>query len=249
MRISQTNTVIEYDAADNLLLLFGGSLKEFQKKNNARVQLLNVPQHIPPNAPRIIVSFRNAILNISLVRFEIISRIPDHITEDISATILFSKNIVENIISQLWIPELKYKWINLVATLEFYKNISDKTALELAKPFFDNLIKIDRNNRELGSFEIKFGFKEGNYFKNYRISCFEQRDIKIDPTKFSDIQKVFDLEEISAITNIGLKVIFDINNKSSELERTLNSDFEEILRELEKSLPKVVRELNLDRLL
>ena len=81
MRISQINTVLEFELVENLLLLMGGALREYQKKNNANVQFLNIPQNIPPEAPRIIVSSRNAIINISPIRFEIISKIPNHILE------------------------------------------------------------------------------------------------------------------------------------------------------------------------
>lgn len=249
MRISQTNTVIEYEIVENLLLLIGGTLKEYQKRNNAKVQFLNIPQNIPPDAPRIIVFSQNAIINISLTRFEIISKIPNHIIDNIPATILFTRKNIENIISQLWVPELKYNWLGLVTALDFPKNSPDKTALLLAKPYFDKLININRKDRELGSFEIKFGFKEGNYFKNYKVLCFETRDIKIDPTKFSTLQKVFDLEEVSAITNSGLRIIFDLNNKSCESKGTFNSDFEELLNEFEKSLMNIIVELNLEDLI
>ena len=249
MRISQANTVIEYEIVENLLLLIGGTLKEFQKRNNAKVQFLNIPQNIPPNAPRIIISSQNAIINISLTRFEIINKIPNHISEDITATILFTKKIIADIVSQLWVPELKYTWHGLVTALDFTKNSPDKTALQLAKPYFDKLINIDRKNRELGSFEIKFGFKEGNYFKNFKVACFETRDIRIDPTKFSTLQKVFDLEEISAITNSGLRIIFDINNKGNESKNNFNSDFEVLLKEFEKSLINIIVELNLEDLI
>jgi hypothetical protein len=249
MRIPQTNTVIEFEFAENLLLLIGGALKDFQNKNNAKVQFLNVPQNIPPDAPRIIISSRNAIINISLTRFEIISKIPSHIIDDVAATLLFTKKNVEDTVDQLWAPELKYSWLGLVTSIDYPKNSSDKTALQLAIPFFDKLINVDRKNRELGSFEVKFGFKEGNYNKNYKISCFETRDIKIDPTKLSSLQKVIDLEEFSAITNAGLRIIFDINNKKSELNNTFKTDFEGLLLELESSLKYVTAELNLEDLL
>lgn len=249
MRISQTNTVIEYEIVENLLLLLGGPLKEYQKRNNAKVQFLNIPQNIPPDAPRIIVSSQNAIINISLTRFEIISKIPNHIVDNTAATIFFSKKNIENIISQLWVPELKYTWLGLVAALDFPKNSIDKTAMQLAKPYFDKLINIKRKDRELGSFEIKLGFKEGGYNKNYRIMCYENRDIKIDPSKFSTLQKVFDLEEVSAITNTGLRIIFDINNKKSELNSVFASDYGELVTEFEKSLTNIVVELNLEDLI
>ncbi|HOU96197.1 MAG TPA: hypothetical protein PLN06_06165 [Bacteroidales bacterium] len=244
MQIPQTNTVIEFEFVDNLFLLFGCALKEFQSKNNAKVQFLNIPQNIPPDAPRIIVTSRNTIINISLTRIEIISKIPNHIVEDIPTTFLFTKKNINEILSQLWIPELNYKWLGIVVALEFPKNKSDETALQLAIPVFDKLLNIDRKSRELGSFEVKFGFKEGNYFKNYKISCFETRDIKIDQTKLSSIQKVIDLEEISAITNVGLRVIFDVNNKKSESIKTINFDFDEIIEVAKYSIMNITSELN-----
>lgn len=249
MRIPQTNTVIEFEIVENLLLLIGGALKEFQRKNNARVQFLNIPQNIPPDAPRIIVTSHNAIINISLTRIELISKLPNHITEDIKATLQFTKKNVDEILSQLWIPELKYSWLGLVVALEFPQNNSDNTALQLAKPIFDKLVNIDRKDRDLGSFEIRFGFKEGNYFKNYKIACFETRDIKIDPTKLSTLQKVIDLEEFSAITNAGLRVIFDINNKKSESINGVKPDFELILAEAEHSIMNITSELNMKDLI
>lgn len=249
MRIPQTNTVFEFEFVENILLLIGGVLKEYQKKNNANVQFLNVPQNIPPDAPRIIVSSKNSIINISLTRIEIISKIPNHIVDDITATLQFTKNNTIDIIAQLWVPELKYSWLGLVSTVDFPKNSTEFTALQLAIPFFDKLINIDRKDRELGSFEIRFGFKEGNFFKNYKISCFESRDIKIDPSKFSPLQKFIDLEEFSAITNAGLRVIVDINNKKSEVQREIHSDFDDILSELEKSLKNLTAEFKLEDLI
>jgi hypothetical protein len=249
MRISQINTVLEFELVENLLLLMGGALREYQKKNNANVQFLNIPQNIPPEAPRIIVSSRNAIINISPIRFEIISKIPNHILDNIQSTFLFTKKNVDDIVSQIWVPELRYSWLGLIAALEFPQNTTDKTALQLALPFFDKLINIERKNRELGSFEIKFGFREGKYFRNYKISCFETRDIKIDATKLSSLQKVLDLEEFSQITNAGLRIIFDINNKKCEFNKTLNTDFEEIIGELEKSIKSVSTDLNVEDLI
>lgn len=249
MRIPQTNTVIEFEIVENLLLLIGGALKEFQRKNNARVQFLNIPQNIPPDAPRIIVNSHNAIINISLTRIELISKLPNHITEDIKATLQFTKKNVDEILSQLWIPELKYSWLGLVVALEFPQNKSDNSALQLAKPIFDKLVNIDRKDRDLGSFEIRFGFKEGNYYKNYKIACFETRDIKIDPTKLSTLQKVIDLEEFSAITNAGLRVIFDINNKKSESINEVKPDFDLILAEAEHSILNITSELNMKDLI
>ena len=55
MRIPQINTVIEFEFAENILVLIVGALKDFHIKNNAKVQFLNVPQNIPPDAPSIIL--------------------------------------------------------------------------------------------------------------------------------------------------------------------------------------------------
>ena len=57
------------------------------------------------------------------------------------------------------------------------------------------------------------------------------------------------IEEFSAITNAGLRVIVDINNKKSEVQKDIHSDFDDILSELEKSLKNLTAEFKLEELI
>lgn len=249
MRIAQTHTVIEYKLADNLVLLIGGALKEYQKNTNAQVRFLNIPQNMPPDAPRIMISSQNSIINISLTRFEIIAKIPDHIMNNSESTIEFSRKNIQEILSMLWVPELKYNWLGLVSTLEYPLGSGNNKSIELAIPFFDKLINIDRKDRSLGTFEMRFGFNEGNFFKNYNISCFETRDIKIDSEKFPAWQNIINIEDVSQIKNSGLRVIFDINNKPKENRKDPITDLDELIIDFKKTINLIPVELNIKDLI
>ena len=245
MVIPQTNTILEIELIDNAVLLFSGALNDYKKKYNAKIQLLNIPQNIPPDAPRIIVSIKNVVINISLTRLEIICKVPDHIESNSDAVIEFTRKIVFDILSHFWNVDLKYSWLGLVSTIDYALDRDEKTALQLAKPFFDYLVNIDRKNRDLGSFQIKFGFKENNFFKNYMITCFEKRDIKIDPSKFPTWQKIYDLEEFSEIKKSGLRVVLDINNKPNDHKKDYFFDLDELIKYIKTDIVTIPNELNI----
>jgi len=248
MRIPQTNVVIEFELAEDLLLTIGSDLKEFQKKTNSKLQVLNIPVNIPPEAPRAVISTQNALINIGLNRFEIISRIPKHIVDNYQSTINFTKNIVLDVYSALWNKELVYTWTGIVATIEYPLESDEKTALVISKPFFDKLINIDRNNRELASFQVKAGFQEGKFFKNYNISCFETYNLSFDPSKVPIGTKYFDIEEYGEITDVGLRIVMDINNKRGEKSKDFPPDFEILTKEFGTSFQSLTKDLNIDKL-
>lgn len=249
MRIPQTNVVIEYELVEDMLLTIGGNLKEFQKKTNSKVQILNIPQIIPPDAPRIVISTQNALINISLTRFEIISKIPKHIMDNYQSTINFTKNIVLEVFNSIWDTELHYSWAGLVVTIEYSLHSDGNTALELSKSFYDKLININRMNKDLASFQLRVGFKEESFFKNFNISCFETRNISFDPNKIPPWKKVIDVEEYSEITDTGLRLIIDINNKPGNKSESFPTDFEIIINEFVRSFNTLTQDLNIKDLI
>lgn len=248
MKIPQINTVIEFELTDNVLLVIAGALKTYQNLNNAKVQILNVPQSIPPDAPRIVISTPNALIRISLTRFEINSKIPNHIYGNFESSLIFTKAIVKSVLDTLMVPELKYSWLGLVCILEFPNSNFGESALKLSEKFFDKLVNIKRDSRDLSSFEIKFGYKENNFYKNFAISGYEARDIKIELLHQQGIQ-VIDFEKHGKITEVGLRIILDVNNRPSIKSAILIDDLELVYKEINLNYSNLLDDLNIKDLL
>lgn len=248
MKIPQINTVIEFELTENVLLIIAGALKTYQNKNNAKVQILNVPQTIPPDAPRIVISTPNALIRISLTRFEINSKIPNHIYSNFESSLIFTKATVKSVLDTLMVPELKYSWVGLVCILEFPISNSGESALKLSEKFFDKLVNIKRASRDLSSFEIKFGYKENNFYKNFAISGYETRDIKIELLHQQGIQ-VIDLEKHGKITDAGLRIILDVNNRPAIKSPILIDDLELVYKEINLNYNSLLEDLNIKDLL
>jgi hypothetical protein len=245
MRIPQINTVIEFELTENVILIIAGALRKYQEVNNAKVQILNVPHSVPPDAPRIVLITQNALIRISLTRFEINSKIPNHIINNFDSAVIFTKSIIKNVIETLMVPELKYTWLGVVNILEYSVVDHGGTALKVSEKFFDKLINIDRNNKDLASFEIKFGFNEGCFFRNYSISGFETRDIKLEFLNGIKGIQVVDLEKSGRIIDKGLRIVLDINNKPGNKSLNALSDLDTIFEEVNSKYRNLFVDLNI----
>lgn len=203
--------VSAFEIEQSIVLSIGPSLKQLQKRLGGQLLTINAPDGAPPPLPRIVLKLEDTILKIGLDRFDITTRPPSHVSQDMVKSCKFAGQRASAIISELT-PYILYKWSGVITTFEYPEEpLISKSAIEAAKPIFDKLINIDRGDRDLSSFQLQFGLKDNDHFKNYTIGAFEGREIKLD----SPLNKGFveiDFKE-HPVFECGIQIILDVNNK------------------------------------
>jgi hypothetical protein len=122
-----------------------------------------------------------------------------------------------------------------------------RSSSEAAVPLFDRLINIDRKDRELSSFQLKFGTRDENFFITYTLNAFETRKISIKPP----IQKQFIPINVNKypLAECGLRIILDINNKPKQASGDPQKDIQIILKKQYELFANMVKDLNLEGIL
>jgi hypothetical protein len=210
--------------------------------------MINAPDNAPPSLPRVVLKLQDTILNVALDRLHITTQPPSHVAQDMDKAVQFAYQRSNPIISDMQPAKLNYKWSGVVAEVEYPEDpLISKSAPEAATPLFDRLIKIDRKDRELGSFQLQFGIRDDNYYVNYTITAFEARQIKLPlPPQKQYIS--IDIKEYP-LTECGLKVILDVNNKPGPESRDPERDIKLIFHKQTKSFANIAKTLNLEGIL
>jgi hypothetical protein len=210
--------------------------------------MINAPDNAPPSLPRVVLKLQDTILNVALDRLHITTQPPSHVAQDMDKAVQFAYQRSNPIISDMQPAKLNYKWSGVVAEVEYPEDpLISKSAPEAATPLFDRLIKIDRKDRELGSFQLQFGIRDDNYYVNYTVTAFEARQIKLSlpsPKQYISI----DIKEYP-LTECGLKVILDVNNKPGPESRDPGRDLKLIFDKQTKSFANIAKTLNLEGIL
>ncbi len=118
MRVDQFRYAIEFDSHPDIVLELGSALNTLRKERRARIQFLNVPAAAPPPAPRVVVNTENTLIHIGLNRYEAMIRLPQHIQSSLSSTCDFARRVVDDDLYHLFIEDLGYRWLGLVASLQ-----------------------------------------------------------------------------------------------------------------------------------
>ena len=239
--------VAAFEFEQSIVLSIGPSLKQLQKKLGGQILTINAPDGAPPPLPRIVLKLEDTILKIGLDRFDITTRPPSHVSQDMVKSCKFAGQRASSIISELT-PCILYKWAGVITTFEYPEEpLISKSAIEAAKPIFDKLINIARGDRDLSLFQLQFGLKDNDHFKTYTISAFEGREIKLD----SPVDKRFveiDLKE-HPIFECGIQIILDVNNKPCVVNKDPLEDINKILSKQIDLYGNFSSDLNLEGIL
>ncbi len=242
MNIKQANVVFEFDIDPNIMLTLGGQIIEIQKKYNCKVQQINA-QKAPPDVPRIVIIFENYIINICLNRCEYIMQIPSHISNNINNCIDYVSNNISQINRYIAVDDRGYNWTGVIFHNEYPSQDKELPLLELITPLFDRMINIERNNRELSSFQLQFGFKEDDLFCNYTIGGYETRNIEVEIKPGNNVINV-KKEEGKKIEQ-GVLITVDINDKPKIVHLNAIDDMNVIFSNIRSKLSKLSDTLNI----
>ncbi len=243
-KIEKIQIVAEFELDEDLVLTAGSEAKRVQEKYGGKVQVLNVPQAAPPEAPRIIVRTENFLLNIGLVRYDIVINVPTHISLHPSKSLSFAYNIVEDIADFLDHLKNGYQWTGVITNVQFPSKETYIPSIKLAEPVFDKLVNISRKQRDLSTFQLQYGFQEGRFYRTFTISGYESLQFKIPPgvKPGSHIR----LEKENAdISESGLLIVVDVNNKPAPDKGGFVADFSTIMEEISSTVEQLPNTTNL----
>jgi hypothetical protein len=248
MKIVQIHAAINFKIEPDILLSVGNNIKKLQKEVKVNVQILNVPKASPPETPRIVIFSPNAIINICLSRYDIIVKIPKQIEDNIDSSLDYAKNVITKFIPFLIHENFQYLWTGIVINSEKAFDIKNSKSIELMTPFYDKLINIDRNNMKLSSFQLQFGFEENNLYKNYTISGYDKINIAIPGNIIGESSITIDLQK-AKISESGLQVIVDVNNRTNINVLGIDQDFINLLHEVSNTYKLLPNTLNIEGLI
>jgi len=245
MNISRIQIATIFKLDKRIVLTCGEKLKKLEKDINGKLQLINIPDYVPPDAPRAMIKNIDTLINLSLNRLDIIITPPLHILSDIKSSMNYVKNKSERILSIFNVDELGYEWSGCVVICEFPK-LGGETGIKSVTPIFDSLIKIDRNNCELSSFQLNFGFTEESISRNFTVAGYEKKQIKL--TNIKDAQSVLiKLSEMPS-QEVGIQITIDLNNKKNKQLGSLK-DIEQLIVGMENELNILPKTLKLEGIL
>ncbi len=248
MRVNRFEIVCAFEVDSSIVLTCGPYLIGLQKKLGGRLVSINSPEDAPPPLPRLVLRLEDTILNVALDRFQITTQPPAHIAHDMDKAAHFAYQRLKSIILEMQPAKLNFTWSGVIAMLEYPEYpLVCKSASEAAVPLFDRLINIDRKDRELSSFQLKFGIRDENFFVNYTLSSFETRKIIITPPSHKKFISI-DANEYP-LAECGLRIILDINNKPDSSSGDPEKDIQLILKKQSDLFTNMTKDINLEGVL
>jgi hypothetical protein len=245
VKINSYEVVLVFEIDETVVLSLGPSLKKLQRNLGGRLIPINAPEDAPPSLPRFILKLNDSMLKLAIDRISISIKPPSHVQSNISKSSKFALQRTVSIIRDLLTSIPQYQWCGIVTQLEFpSKSSSYNSAIEAITPVSDKLVNIDRSSMDLASFQLQFGMKENSFFTTYTISGYETRDMKLIPKDKVGFVTIGPADYI--ITECGIRIMLDINNKPGGATEDPIKDIENILNktnELSGSLPT---DLNLE---
>ena len=245
MRVNRFEIVCAFEVDSSIVLTCGPYLKILQQKLGGKLLMINTPDEAPVEFPRVVLKLKDTILNVTLDRFQITTQPPSHVAQDMDKAVQFAYQRLNQIISDMQPANINYLWSGVIAEVEYPEDpLVSKSAPEAAAALFDRLIRIDRNKRELASFHLQFGIRDNNYYVNYTITGFETRQIQL-PLKTQKEYISIELKEYP-LSECGLKILIDVNNKPAPETRDPEKDIKLILKKHSELFTNITKDLNLE---
>ncbi|MDR0506689.1 MAG: hypothetical protein LBH32_07720 [Dysgonamonadaceae bacterium] len=227
MRIAQAQVAVIFSQDNDIILTLGSSLKKMQEQYQGNVQVLNnIPEFVPPDVPRMVFNCANFVVNVALMRIDIMINPPHHICSDATKVFEYLDSLISSLNDLLIKRNVQYEWTGLVLTFEFPKDEKRNIrSLEYFGPIFDKLINIKRHNKRMASFSFQYGFDESPFFVNYSINGYEKFNVTF-PNIFHTAQTLPAVAQ--EITEAGIAITLDVNNRLQEQKVTFKEDFTSI---------------------
>jgi len=232
----------EFKLVEDVAISLGAPLKSIIAKYGGRIQLLNVPNAAPPDAPRIIATTQNFVLNLAPVRYDVYISVPSQIRSDYHKVMDFTSTLFTKLGGELAQLRLAYLWVGLVVNLAYPAASEGVPGIKLSQPIFDRLMSIPRGTRKLAAFQTQYGFEEGPLNKIFSITGYDTLTLNVDPTNLSRNAIRVD-KETADVVESGIAVSLDVNNRPAKEHGGLLHDFREILqasRQLFTNLPETL---------
>ncbi len=238
----------EFAFVEDIVLSIGSGLKSMTAKYGGRVQLLNVPVAAPPDAPRIIVTTENFILNVAPMRYDVLVTVPTQIDHDFQKVIEFTLNLFQRLGGDLAQLRLSYSWIGMIINLQYPSNKETVSSLELVEPVFDRLVNVERGGKKLSALQLQFGFEEHGLNKIFTVSGYDSMSFKFD--RLQAQPKILRVDKESAdVVESGITISIDVNNRPDKKKLGLIKDFQNIVRESKSVYEQLPETLNLKEIL
>ncbi|MBU2648709.1 hypothetical protein KKI24_28635 [bacterium] len=259
MKVDSLKLVSRFTENKNIILSCGKELQVLEKQFNGHLIKLQVPENAPPEISRIIIHGSNFALGMGYNQFELTVRPPKQIFNNFNDCMDFGFERVKSVLDTVSESIPDHEWLGVVSILNFPMPDADN-GMAAAVPIFDHLLTVNRKKRELASFQVQFGYRESGKNILYTISGYDEHEIMIsvnaDFKKNAVLQKkaeinkpvLIDLAQ-HPITETGIRVIIDINNKPSENSGKMIDDFYAILENQKEVYLKLPQEVNLDGVL
>jgi hypothetical protein len=239
MNVSSIQAAITFDLDVQIVFTLGERLKQAQNDYKATLQLLNVPEGVPPEAPRIMLSASNFRVHIGFNRADIFISVPDHINSNIDSCLDYCYSTTIGLYKMLLNSVTKYSWCGVITTLNYPCKNKTQPSIKALENLVPCITKIDVKGRELASLNFQIGFKEPPYFKHISLDGYEVSQVQFP---FPAIQGISPQEKIE---ESGISIFLDINNILQEPKGSFEDDFSGIIEKNKNSSKSVIDELNL----
>jgi hypothetical protein len=242
MKIQSLNFVSSFDIDREITLTCGKDLKILEKELKGKLLLPSIPDSAPPEAPRALLQCNDSILVVGWNRFELNITPPNHINTSYAGCLEFIKNRSVKTVKRLMELVTGYEWSGLVVKCHYpFENKDQDNIL----PLFDKLLNVQRKERSLSAFRLQFGYKEGDFNKNYNLTRYETRNVNISiPPNSKGLVKL-DLNK-SPIIDAGLEINIDINNITGNASKDWDSDLINLIGQHVTTFSNLPQELNLE---
>lgn len=246
MRIVRAQVVSTFEHDSGILLSCGPKIRHLCSEYKGKLLQIGTPDDAPSSAPRAVLVFEDANLNIAHERFSLSLQIPSQISNYIEKVSTYVQAHVDNLLRDLLEIAPVYCWCGTIFNLQFLEEpLVSANSNEAIRPLFDKLINIGLRNEKLATFELKVGYESQGYFYNYAISGFEIRKMAgLLPMPDEGVVKID--AELMNLEGCGIEVVQDINNRKVEEKNSAIQDIQSLLEMQVESAESVVERLNLE---
>jgi hypothetical protein len=245
MKVASVQAVSAVQEDRQFILANGQRVLELARKLKGKLSQLNVPEIAPPEVPRLLIQRPDFVASISFSRVDLTIRPPEHVAGNYDSAMEFAERTATPVIEELVHPERGYEWSGVVVELEFPRPGANVPAAARAAPLFDRLVRLERRGRELASFQLQFGFAEGDYFVNATIEGYETRQVDLATRPAEPGTVRIDLAK-QPISESGIGLIVDINNKPARTHQSAVNDVADLMRQHRARLPGLLSDLGLE---